>query len=99
MILDSVATSGISADPYRGELLGIYALLSAISYIERYNDSFTSGTLRIACDNEGAGHIANILDTTVAVTAKHFDIVKAICRLHHSLTTSVKILPFIWSSG
>ena len=88
-ILGSVATSGVTADPYRGELLGIYALLSAISYIERYNNNFTSGTLRIACDNEGAGRVSNILDPTVAVTAKHFDIVKAIRRLHHSLATSV----------
>ena len=50
-----VATSGISSDPYRGELLDIYALLSAISYIERYNSSFTFGTLRIGYDNDKAG--------------------------------------------
>ena len=89
-ILGSTATSGITADPYRGELLGIYALLSAITYIERYNSNFTSGILRIACDNEGAGRISNILDPTVAATAKHFDIVKAIRRLHHGLVTNVK---------
>ena len=33
-IIGTVATSGITSDPYRGEILGIYAILSAISYIE-----------------------------------------------------------------
>ena len=38
----AVTTEGIGADAYRGELLGIYTILSAISYIERYNVFFTS---------------------------------------------------------
>ena len=86
-IFGSIATSGITADAYRGELLGIYALLSAISYIERYNNDFTIGSLRIGCDNQQAGRISNILDTTVSSSVKHFDLVKAIRRLHHSLKT------------
>ena len=54
-IIGTIATSGITSDPYRGELLGIYATLSAVSYIERYNQAFTTGKLRIGCDNEKAG--------------------------------------------
>ena len=34
-ITGTISTSGITSDPYRGELLGISAILSAISYIER----------------------------------------------------------------
>ena len=89
-IFGRVATSGITADAYRGELLGIYALLSAISYIERYNREFTTGILRIGCDNQQAGRVSSILDTTVSSSVKHFDLVKAIRRLHHSLKTNVQ---------
>ena len=32
------ATKGISADPYRGELLGIYTIMLAIKYIEFNTD-------------------------------------------------------------
>ena len=89
-IFGKVATSGITADAYRGELLGIYALLSAISYIERYNNDFTVGSLRIGCDNQQAGRISSILDPTVSSSVKHFDLVKAIRRLHYSLKTNIQ---------
>ena len=46
-----VITSGITTEAYRGKLLGIYAILSALSYIERYNNDFTTGHLRIVCNN------------------------------------------------
>ena len=56
-IVGTVATSGITSDPYRGELLGIFAILSAISYIEKYNNHFYKGIISIRCDNEKAGWI------------------------------------------
>ena len=87
----AVATAGIGADAYRCELLGIYAILSAISYIERYNKFFTTGRLRVGCDNLQAGRIASILSPTVPPSAKHFDLIKAIRRLHHSISTNVEV--------
>ena len=45
-ITGNIATSGITSDPYRGELLGIFAILSAISYIEKYNHHFTLGSIK-----------------------------------------------------
>ena len=42
-ITGTAATSGITADPYRAELLGIYMLLSAISFVEQHNAGFTNG--------------------------------------------------------
>ena len=53
-ILGTVATSGITSDPYRGELLVICATLSTVNYTEHYNQHFTTGRLRIGCDNEKA---------------------------------------------
>ena len=73
-----VATIGITADAYRGKLLGIFALISAVSYIESYNDDFSIGHLRIVYDNQQAGRILSILDPAVASAVKHFDLVKAI---------------------
>ena len=87
-IMGTVAICGISADPYRGELLGIYTTLSAISFIERHNSSFTSGKIRIGCDNEMAGWIAGLTTPTIALKTKHFDLVKAIRSLRNSLTTN-----------
>ena len=54
-ITRKVATSGITVDAYRGKLLGIYAILSPLSYIEHYNNNFTAGHLHIVCDNLRAG--------------------------------------------
>ena len=88
-IIGTVATSGISADAYRGELLGIYAILSAISYIEKYNRHFTTGNINIGCDNEKAGWIPGKPSPAVSSTSKHFDLVRAIRRLNHSLKTTV----------
>ena len=65
-IRGTVGTCGITSDAYRGELLGIYATLSAISYIERYDSHFTAGSIKIGCDNEAAGWISGISNPTVA---------------------------------
>ena len=89
-IIGTVATSGITSDPYRGELLGIYAILSAISYIEKYNHHFTMGSIKIGCDNEKAGWISGKSNPTMSSTSKHFDLVRVICRLNYSLKTSVE---------
>ena len=43
------------ADPYRGELLGIYMILSAIYFIEMNNAPLGNTSLRIGCDNENQG--------------------------------------------
>ena len=88
-IAGTVATSGITSDPYRGELLGIYALLSAISFIEKYNRHFTTGSINIGCDNEKAGWISGKSNPSVSSTSKHFDLVRAIRRLNRSLETTV----------
>ena len=88
-ILGEVATSGISADPYRGELLGIYAILSVISYIEQFNRNFTSGKFKVGCDNEKTGWISGLSHPTVAFQTKHLDLVKAIRRLRLSLKTTI----------
>ena len=88
-ISGTIATSGIKADAYRGELLGIYTILSAISYIERYNKDFPSGNVTISCDNLQAGRVSSKDTAYAAPTSKHFDIVKAIRRLLQSLTTKV----------
>ena len=53
-IVGTVATSSITSDLYRGELLGIHAILSAISYIKKYNHNFSTGSITIGCDNEKA---------------------------------------------
>ena len=87
-IMGTVAIGGITADPYRGELLGIYTTLSAISFVERHNSSFTSGMIRIGCDNEMAGWIAGSTTPNIALKTKHFDLVKAIRTLRASLTTT-----------
>lgn len=84
-----VTTKGVTADPYRGELLGIYAMLSSIRYIELHNPRFTSGKLSIGCDNEKAGWISGISRPTVSQSSRHMDLVKAIRRLKASLTSSI----------
>ena len=43
-VKDWAATKGISADPYRGELLGIYTIMLAIKYIEFNTDMEMQGT-------------------------------------------------------
>ena len=88
-ITGTVATRGITADAYRGELLGIYAILSTISYIEKYNRHFTTGSINIGCDNEKAGWISGKSNPMVSSTSKHFDLVRAIRRLNYSLQTTV----------
>ena len=91
-ISGTIATSGIKAEAYRGELLGIYTILTAISYIKRYNKIFLSGSISISCDNLQAGRVSGKDSTYIAPTSKYFDLVKAIRRLLQSLTTSVSFL-------
>ena len=90
-IAGTISTSEISADAYRGELLGIYAILSAISYIEKYNRHFTTCSINIGCDNEKVGWILGKSNPTVSSTSKYFDLVIAIWRLSHSLNTTVNL--------
>ena len=87
-ILGTVAISGISADAYRGELLGIYSTLSAISFIERHNKNFDKGSIRISRDNEMAGWISGSTSPTVAAKSKHLDLIKAIKTIRASLRTT-----------
>ena len=70
-ITGTIATSGITSDPYRGELIGIYAILSAISYIEKYNHHFTLGSIKVGCDNEKAGWISGKSNPMVLSTSEH----------------------------
>ena len=87
-ISGTVAISGISADPYCAELLGIYSTLSAISFIERHNIFYIDGNIRIACDNEMAGWVAGVSSSTVSFKSKHIDLIKAIRSLRASLSTN-----------
>ena len=73
-----------------GELLDIYDILSEISYIEQYNKSFTTGSIKIGCDNESAGRISGILNPTVLSSTRHFSLLWAIRRLIHQLKTKVE---------
>ena len=52
------ATKGISVDPYRGELLGIYTIMVAIKYIEFNTDMEMQGTIDIYCHNEKAVYMS-----------------------------------------
>ena len=54
-ILGTVATSGITSDTYKCELLGTYAILSVISYVEKYNHHLTVGNIKVECNNEETG--------------------------------------------
>ena len=65
------------ADPYRAELMGIYSLLSAIYFIELSCPSYTSGLLKVGCDNKAAGTKSMIDDLKVSCKHKHMDLVKA----------------------
>ena len=47
------------------------------------------GSINIGCDNEKAGWISGKSNPTVSSTSKHFDLVRAIRRLRHSLHTTV----------
>ena len=86
-ITGTVATSGITADPYRAELLGVYMILSAIRFVAQHNTRFTTGLIRIGCDNEMAGWMSGVDSQSVAVQTKHFDLVKAIRRIRSVLRT------------
>ena len=79
------------ADPYRGELLGIYMILSAIYFIEMNNAPLGNTSLRIGCDNEKSGYMTMINDEKVPSTKMHMDILKAIRRLKVKLKTTVEV--------
>lgn len=59
-IRGTLGTCGITSDAYRGELLGIYATLSAIIYIERYNSHFTAGSIKIGNVSHNIHNGANV---------------------------------------
>ena len=86
-ITGTVATSGITADPYRAELLGIYMTLLAIRFLEQHNVRFTTGLIKIGCDNELAGWMSGGNSQSVAVQTQHFDLVKAMRRIRSVLRT------------
>ena len=51
----TIATSGTTSDPCRGELLYTHSILSTIRHIEKYSNNFTVGSIKVECDNEKAG--------------------------------------------
>ena len=76
------------ADPYCGELPGIYMVLSAFYFI-KLNNPPTLG--RIGCDNEKSGYTTMINEEKLSCTKMHIDIMKAIRRLKAKLTTQVAV--------
>ena len=67
--------------------MGIYMTLTAIRFVEQHNVRFTTGLIKIGCDNEVAGWISGVDSQSVAVQTKHFDLVKAIRRIRSVLRT------------
>ena len=57
-ISGKVDIAGIKADAYRGELLGIYTMLTANGLIETRCVHYSTGTLNIGCDNKTAGWLS-----------------------------------------
>ena len=87
-ISGELATKSIAADAYRGELLGIYAVLTALAFLEASHPDHDSWSLRIGCDNERAGWMSRSLHH-VSPTTKHMDLVRAIRHTCGNLSTSV----------
>ena len=84
-----VATTSITADAYRGELLGIYSILTALLMLEQKHQPIEPWKLRIGCDNERAGWISGAKVMTVKPSCKHMDLVRAIRRTQSLLTTDI----------
>ena len=78
-----------AADAYRAELLGIYAIINAVYFIEESCAQQFQGILNIGCDNEKAGHKSMIDDPKVSITHKHMDLLKAIRRLRTVIRTTI----------
>ena len=78
-----------AADAYRAELLGIYAIITAIYFVEQSTAQQLQGTLHVGCDNEQAGYKSMIDDPKVSITHKHVDLLKAIRRLRQLTTTTI----------
>ena len=85
------ATKGISADPYRGELLGIYTIMLAIKYIEFNTDMEMQGTIDIYCDNEKAVYMSGTGKGKVNAHRKHMDLLKSIRRIKVLLKTNMRL--------
>lgn len=78
-------------DPYRAELLGIYAVLSALYFLELCHPTYKGGFVRIGCDNKAAGEKSMLSDLKVSCKHKHMDLVKAILVLRHKLRTRIEV--------
>ena len=84
------AVMGHAADAYRAELLGIYGLLSLISYIESSNEQYQKGTLRIGCDNDMAGWMSGQYNARPSTSSSHLDLLKSIRHIQHGLKTRIE---------
>ena len=85
-------TENKRGDAYRAELLGIYALLNAIYFVEQSLPHIMNGDINISCDNEKNRIQSMIDDEKVQITNKHMDLVKAIRKMRRLLRTNINIL-------
>ena len=89
-IRGKVAITSISADAYRGELLGIYTILTTLLLLEKEHQPSTAWKLRIGCDNEKAGWMSEAISANVKSSCKHMDLVRAIRRTQNILTSTIE---------
>ena len=88
-LLGKVAVSSLNGDAYRGELLGIYAVLSTLLFLEQSHPDHPPWQLRVGCDNEKAGWMSGLLHQHTLPKTKHADLVTAIRRIQSILHTEV----------
>ena len=84
------AIQGQKASSYRAELLGIFAVISAIKVIETNNSTYTGGQLKVGCDNKLAGKRSSQTDARVSPQMTNADIVRSIRRMQWELKTDIK---------
>jgi len=84
-----LAISNMKVDAYRGELLGILQILSAIQFAESKATNYDNGSIRLGCDNEKAGWLSGQYNTRVKPSSKHMDLIKAIRHMQKELKTKV----------
>ena len=84
-ICGKATVAGHVADAYRGELLGIYGILTLIKQIEQMHPTYAKGSIEIGCDNKSAGWMSGAPCTRTAANTRHMDLIKAIRRIKQDI--------------
>ena len=79
----------IKADPYRGELFGIYSLLVALEILCN-NHQITQGKVKLYCDGKSALEDAFKLDLHHSYKKPHSDILAAIINIRKKLPIMIE---------